>query len=100
MLLKNAGGQSIVVYCVLDSDYHTKEERENRMKEAAKSGVHLHIWSNKEIENYCLDPAVIQRTIQSRMSKKKKPPSVDEIKNKIRNDNRRVKGYCVWRALH
>ncbi|MDG6027441.1 MAG: ATP-dependent endonuclease [Candidatus Brocadia sp.] len=83
MLLKNAGGQSIVVYCVLDSDYHTQEERENRMKEAEKAGVHLHIWSNKEIENYCLDPVVIQRTIQSRMSKKKPPPSVDEIKIKL-----------------
>ena len=83
MLLKNAGGQSIGVYCVLDSDYHTQEERENRMKDAEKAGVHLHVWSKKEIENYCLDPAVIQRTIQSRMSKQKKPPSVDDIKKKL-----------------
>lgn len=79
MLLKNAGGQSIEVYCILDSDYHTKEEREKRMKEAIKTGVHLHIWSNKEIENYCLNPLLIQRAIQSRISKRKKPPTMDEV---------------------
>ncbi|MCJ7526253.1 MAG: AAA family ATPase [Candidatus Aminicenantes bacterium] len=79
MLLKNAGGQSIEVYCILDSDYHTKEEREKRMKEAVKAGVHLHIWSSKEIENYCLDPIIIQRTIQSRISKRKKASTEEEI---------------------
>lgn len=79
LLLKNAGGQSIEVYCVLDSDYHTKEERINRMNEAKKANVHLHIWSKKEIENYCLHPKVIQRTIASRISKRRKPPSLEDI---------------------
>jgi predicted ATP-dependent endonuclease of OLD family len=83
MLLKNAGGQSIEVYCVLDSDYHTQEERKSRMKEAKKAGVYLHIWSYKEIENYFLDPVVIQRTIQSRMLKTRHPPSVDRIQRKL-----------------
>jgi energy-coupling factor transporter ATP-binding protein EcfA2 len=83
MLLKNAGGQSISVYCILDSDYHTREDHEDRINQAKKAGVHLHIWSNKEIENFCVDAAVIQRAIQSRMAKKKKPPSVDKIKEKL-----------------
>jgi predicted ATP-dependent endonuclease of OLD family len=79
LLLKNAGGQSIEVYCVLDSDYHTIEECVNRISEAKKAGVHLHVWNKKEIENYCLVPIVIQRTIALRMSKRKKPPSTEEI---------------------
>ena len=72
-----------MVYCILDSDYHTEEERNKRINDAEKVGVHLHIWNRKEIENYFLVPVVIQRTIQSRISRKKKCPSVDEIKEKL-----------------
>ncbi len=85
MLLNNAGGQSIEVYCILDSDYHTKEEREKRMKEAVIAGVHLHIWSNKEIENYFLAPIIIQRAIQSRIQKRKKAPTEEEIDEVLGN---------------
>lgn len=83
MLLRNAGGQAIRVYCILDSDYHTQEECKKRMEEAKRAGVLLHIWNKKEIENYCLDPAVIQRTIQSRISRNKRAPSIDQVKRKL-----------------
>ncbi|MCX5905469.1 MAG: AAA family ATPase [Proteobacteria bacterium] len=79
MLLKNAGGQSIVVYCILDYDYHTKAECEKRMSEAKNAGVQLHIWQRKEIENYCLVPSAVQRLIASRVSRRKVPPTIDDV---------------------
>lgn len=63
MLLKNAGDNSIKVYCLLDSDYHTKEEIEDRNDQAKKKNVNLHIWKRKEIENYLIVPKAITRII-------------------------------------
>jgi len=83
MLLKNAGGQSIVVYCILDSDYHTKEELQSRMCEAQAAGVQLHIWQRKEIENYYLVPSVIQRSIKSRVSRRKEPPTITDVTKQL-----------------
>lgn len=79
MLLKNAGGQTIEIYCILDSDYHTRDEREKRKKEAKTAGVHLHIWQRKEIENYCIVPSAIQRLIAYRAPRRKRIPTVEDI---------------------
>jgi len=79
MLLKNAGGQSIVVYCILDSDYHIEVDIEKRKHEANAAGVQLKIWEKKEIENYLLIPSAIQRLIASRVSRRKTPPTSDII---------------------
>ena len=49
LALKNAVGERIVTYCLLDRDYHTDEEIEERIHEASRAGVHLHIWTQKEI---------------------------------------------------
>ena len=46
MFLRNAGGASIVCYCILDRDYHPDEKIEKRRAEAAQRGVELHIWSS------------------------------------------------------
>jgi predicted ATP-dependent endonuclease of OLD family len=51
MLLKNSGGEEIKTYCILDSDYHTDEEKTNRLADANSKSVELHIWSRKEIDN-------------------------------------------------
>jgi AAA ATPase domain/AAA domain, putative AbiEii toxin, Type IV TA system len=52
MTLRNAVGDRVVVYCILDSDFHTQTQIENRYKEATARGIHLHVWSRKEFENY------------------------------------------------
>ena len=67
LALKNAVGDVIIAYCVLDSDYHTAKQKNERLQEAKKRGVNLHIWSQKEIENYLLNPHIIRRLIVSRM---------------------------------
>ena len=66
MLAHNSVGQTVRVYCILDSDYHTPEEISKRMKEAADNGVDLHVWGSKEIENYFVIPHVITRVVLQR----------------------------------
>jgi len=83
MLLKNAGGENIRVYCILDSDYHTLEQISNRLPQARVHQIELHIWSKKEIENYLLAPAPIVRTIMSRAAKRVEPPTELEVENQL-----------------
>jgi AAA ATPase domain/AAA domain, putative AbiEii toxin, Type IV TA system len=80
MLLQNAGGEEISVYCILDSDYHTPQEIEVRQKSAEAKNVRLHVWQRKEIENYLLVPDAIRRVIAHGCSE---PPSASEITLKL-----------------
>lgn len=85
LLLRNAGGERISVYCILDSDYHTDAQIAKKHKQAVDAGVKLHIWKRKEIENYLLLPAAIQRAIESRVAKRTRPPVADEVVAKIQS---------------
>lgn len=82
MTLKNAVGDRITSYCVLDSDYHSDAEIRERYKEAGDRGVELHIWSRKEIENFVLQPRAIRRVLASRI-KDREVPSESEVRDKI-----------------
>jgi len=79
MFLENAVGEGITTYCVLDSDYHTNEEIEARIKDAKTRGVQLHIWKRKEIENYLLIPQAIHRVVAANVAKNKPVPTALEI---------------------
>jgi len=83
IFLKNAGGKEILIYCILDSDYHTKESIEGRVEDAKKRGIQLHIWKMKELENYLLSPDSIQRIIASRISNHNKSPTIKQIIRQI-----------------
>jgi hypothetical protein len=76
MFLENAGGEGIVTYCILDSDYHTAAEIEQRLKESESRNVSLHIWQKKELENYLLVPEAIHRLITAKIAVNKKAPSL------------------------
>jgi hypothetical protein len=79
MFLKNSMDEAITAYCILDSDYHTLEEIEERRQQAAERNVQLHIWSEKEIENYLIVPALIQRTISRSIPARVATPTEDEV---------------------
>jgi hypothetical protein len=83
MLMKNAIDERIIVYCILDSDYHTPEEKEERQREAGDRDVNLHIWKKKEIENYLVVPAALQRVITSRIGRRVQPPSAEEVEEQL-----------------
>jgi len=69
MLLKNAAGEAIIPYCLLDSDYRTDEQLSERLEDAKQKHVQLHIWQRKELENYLINASVISRVIASRKTK-------------------------------
>ena len=83
MSLRNAAGEDIVAYCILDSDYHTEEERSQRHQKAASCNVQLHIWDRKEIENYLLVPSAIARLIAGSMPDGRKGPTTEAVHSKI-----------------
>jgi AAA ATPase domain len=82
-LLKNAGGEDIVTYCLLDSHYHHDEQIDARYSEAGTHGVQLHIWSKKEIENFLIVPSAIQRIIAGGCKGQKTPPTAEEVEKEI-----------------
>jgi energy-coupling factor transporter ATP-binding protein EcfA2 len=81
-VLKNGLKQDINVYCILDSDYHSQSEIQERMSEAKSIGVCLHIWEKKEIENYLLSPLAICRILE-RNTKTSKPLTVKIIEKQL-----------------
>jgi hypothetical protein len=83
MFLENAGGEGITTYCILDADYHTREEIEARYNDARTRGVQLHIWNRKEIENYLLVPPAIQRIISASLPENARCPSIQEVADKL-----------------
>lgn len=80
IMLRNAGGESIITYCLLDRDYHTEEEISCRYDEAKKNDINLKIWNRKEIENYLIVPSAIKRIIER---ESKKEITVEGITNMI-----------------
>ncbi|MBN1293510.1 MAG: AAA family ATPase [Candidatus Latescibacteria bacterium] len=79
----NTLGQNIITYCIFDSDYHSDVEINKRYQEAQGKDIQLHIWHQKEIENYLLVPSAISRFIASKITQKKVPPNKDEITNQL-----------------
>lgn len=80
---KNAHGEPIMTYCIFDRDFHSEKECAGRHAEASEHGVHLVIWSRKEIENYLLVPSAISRAIQRRAGQTGSYPSPEEVQEKI-----------------
>ena len=62
-VLKNSGDEIIKIYCILDSDYHLPPDKQNRLSEAKKNDIELHIWNQKELENYLVVPEAILRAV-------------------------------------
>ena len=82
MLLLNSFKEKLVIYCILDSDYHSKDEIKERYDEAKEKGIELHIWNKKEIENYFIIPEVFQRRI-IKGSKEIYSPTISRIKKRL-----------------
>ena len=83
MTFQNAMGENIRVYCILDRDYYTKKEIKERYQKAKERNINLHIWSQKEIENFILLPSVVHRYISNRVAKRTKSPNLQEVKDEI-----------------
>ncbi|MBZ5695750.1 MAG: AAA family ATPase [Acidobacteriia bacterium] len=81
LFMRNAIGRDMEVYCIFDSDFHAREQMNERLEKAKTVRVNLHIWLRKEIENYLLCPHAIVRIITSQCPERTKPPTVEEVRN-------------------
>ncbi len=93
MLLTNSFGEKITTYCILDSDYYSPETIKKKELEADKKNVNLHIWSKKEIENYLIQPSVIERVIKRKATDSF--PSVYDIEKKIEEVTNELKDQTI-----
>jgi energy-coupling factor transporter ATP-binding protein EcfA2 len=84
MLLKNAGGDGIITYCIFDSDYYQSETILGRYREANTRAISLHIWQKKELENYILVPSAIHRAISCQISEEGIGPSLAQVESKLK----------------
>jgi hypothetical protein len=82
-MLKNAAGEKIITYCILDRDYHSDEEISARLKDAANRKIELHIWELKELENYFLVPSVIQRSINTQIEEGRQQVDIATVENSM-----------------
>jgi hypothetical protein len=62
---RNARGDKIRAYAILDRDYFPDDEVDERYEDAKAWSIDLHVWRRKEIENYLLVPSAISRAIAS-----------------------------------
>jgi hypothetical protein len=80
LLLRDTVDDSIKIYCLFDSDYHTNSQKNKRLDDAKSLGVQCHIWKKKELENYLVIPTAILRIIKA---KKHTIITVADIEKKI-----------------
>jgi predicted ATP-dependent endonuclease of OLD family len=69
-IFRNAFGEKISCYVILDRDYHLDEECSEISDLLTKKGVNCHIWSRKEIENYIIDESLLYRLFQLKFTKR------------------------------
>ena len=82
-LLKNAVGEDITPFCILDSDSHTNEEIQTRYSKATDERIQLHIWKYKELENYLINPFVIHKYLCNKINQTEDIPTEEQINEKI-----------------
>lgn len=75
-IFKNAFGEPVKCYVILDRDYHTYEEIQHIVSQLERKSVKIHIWSRKEIENYLIDYDVLYRLFNIKLSKRYKADEV------------------------
>ena len=59
-------GMEVRIVALFDRDYRTAEEILDFQNKITSGGVHCRVLVRKEIENYCLNPNVLKRTVIAR----------------------------------
>ena len=60
-IFKNAFGEKIKCYAILDRDYYTNQEIDEIKLNLQQKNVKVHIWDRKEIENYAINLDALYR---------------------------------------
>jgi predicted ATP-dependent endonuclease of OLD family len=98
-IFRNAFGEKIKCYVILDNDYHTEEEQKEISKVLSQQGAKVHIWYRKEVENYLLHYDALYRMFTNKFRERYGnvtiPLSAKEFKNKIFSIFEEFKNYVV-----
>jgi hypothetical protein len=95
MLLRDAVGAPIKVYCILDRDYRSEEVVKERYKSASAAHVDLHVWRRKELENYLLVPTAIARILSREVRGNAQAPTAKEVSSKLEHIVSEFRDTCV-----
>ncbi len=86
-VFKNAFGERVKCYVILDRDYYTDKEIDDIVGNLEKKGVKIHVWGRKEIENYIINYDALYRMFTTKFSirhdKAEIPLSKTEFNKKI-----------------
>lgn len=63
LIARKSTANAVKSYCILDKDYHSQESDNQKQEEAKENNITLFIWKSKEIENYLINPIVINRLV-------------------------------------
>lgn len=96
---KNASGEKIRSYCLLDRDYYPDDEVAEREREARDWNIQLRVWSKKEIENFLLIPGAISRFIESQTGSHVSGPTPAQVAEKIDEIVETLKEEPVYHSL-
>lgn len=96
---RNALGEEIQCYVVLDNDYHTGVERKEIINSLTQQGVKVHIWERKEIENYAIEFDALYRMFtnqfQLRHGNATIPLSKMDFKNEVLSLFEELKSHVI-----
>lgn len=116
------------LFCIANSGYHTLDEIQKRIDDAASRGIILHVWTKNEIDNYAININAINRylkaegrtgsvnetlvidkiqeillslykTIEKRTSKDGKNDNIDEINYRLDEPLNIISGKAFFNAL-
>jgi hypothetical protein len=85
-IFKNAFGERVKCYVILDRDYYSEQEIQEMENDLDRKGVKVHVWNKKEIENYMINVDVLYRIFSEKFYQKysRKKPLIQ--KNEFKND--------------
>lgn len=83
--ISNSSGGTVKCYVIFDSDYHTEQEVQERYEQATKYNMNLHIWRQKEIENYLVNADTICRLIRKRIAQRQRDElAVEQVADRLK----------------
>ena len=102
-LFKNAFGEKVKCFVILDRDYYLEEEINGIKNNLDRKGVKVHIWERKELENYIINFDTLYRAFQNKYRKRYKnndiPISKEEFIEKILSIFEELKNYVISQMI-
>ncbi len=73
---KNAFGEKVKCYVILDRDYHSPREIYDIEDNLRQKGVNVHVWDRKEIENYAINFEALYRMFTDKIRERRRHVSI------------------------